>query len=249
MSPLTRPNRLPALLAAASIVLAGFVAVGAAWYAGWSARHLPAMAEGLGEVWMDRAGRAEAAGDLETALDYYERALAGRFHGAQNRNHCQKHLGVVLYRLGRYEEALPHLEEAQAGVHRSINGYKPLIDTYMALQHWEEAEAAALTWLEAWPEDALLGDLPHLALAQIAMTKGDLTEARAWLDNTVVTIVRRGAARKAILARLLALEGDFAAACKEMEMHLQSAPPNDESVRDWSLLETWEQVSGNTDSL
>lgn len=157
------------------LVLVGGFTAGAAWYGGWSARNLPAMAEGLGEVWMERAARSEDAGALEDARAYYERALASDFHGPQNRSHCEKRLGIVLYRLGNYEAALPCLQRAQASPYRSLNGYRPLVDTLVALERWEEVRAAIAIWKS---EDQDGGETWLPALARLHAHDGDLNQAR-----------------------------------------------------------------------
>ena len=107
MSLSERPRRLTAILAAVALLATGLFAAGATWYGGWSAEHLPSAARGLGEVWMERAARAEAAGALPEAREFYGQALACPLRGTQDRVHCQKRLGIVLHQLGHPAEALP----------------------------------------------------------------------------------------------------------------------------------------------
>jgi len=233
-------NGTAAMIVLATLALTAAFALGTRWYVHWSPAHLPALADDLGEVWMERGARCEAAGALDEARADYEYALAGRFHGPQNRNHCEKRLGVVLLKLGRYDEARSFLQQAQASPHRSINGYGPLIDALVALERWDEAEAAAKTWLAAWSETGHTGDSPHLALVRIALARGDIPGARQWLDASGLAPHEHGAAR----ARLLALEGDLAAACEALSAHLRVAPPGPDTAQDWALLETWSSQLG-----
>ena len=237
MSAFLHQNRLAAVLGLLALLIAGIVAAGAAWHVRWSAAHLPALAADLGEVWMDRAARCEAAGAPEEAHDHYARALATHFHGEQNRNHCQKRIGVVLYQLGRYEDALAHLQEAQASPYRSLNGYGPLVDTLIALGRWEEAEAAALDWLADAAVVAGAGELPQRALGRIALARGDLAGARRCFEEA-------GVQAGADWARLYALEGDWERARDAMAAYLRDAPPGEETAGDWVLLEQWTDAAG-----
>lgn len=237
MSTFFQQNRLGAALVLMALLTAGIVAAGSAWHVRWSAAHLPALAADLGEVWMDRAARCEAAGGLKTALAHYEQALGGHFHGEQNRNHCLKRMGVVLYELGRYEDALAPLQQAQASPHRSLNGYAVLVDTLIALARWEEAEAVALDWQAAAASDAGTGTLPRQALGRIALARGDLAAARRCFEEASMQA-------GADWARLQALEGNLDAARDAMVAYLREAPPGEDTANDWALLEQWTDAAG-----
>lgn len=237
MSSFFHQNRLATALGVVALVIAGLVAGGAAWHVRWSAAHLPALADDLGEVWMDRAARCEAAGDLEMALAHYEKALGGHFHGEQNRNHCQKRLGAVLYELGRYEEALTPLQEAQASPHRSLNGFAVLVDTLIALERWNEAEAVVLDWQAAAFGDTGAVELPQQALGRVALARGELAEARRWFEEA-------GIQAGADWARLQALEGNVDEARETMAAYLREAPPGEDTAENWALLEQWTDAVG-----
>lgn len=232
-------NRLYLVLAACAILLAGGFYAGAGWYARWSAVHLPALAGQLGEVWMVRAGKCEAAGAMEEALTHYQNALAGGFHGPQNRNHCEKRCGMVLAGLGRYEEALPHLQRAQAEHYRTLNGYQPLVNTLMALERWEEAREMLKVWLEA-----AKGDMAGLADARqaegrVAIHDGDLVAAEACFEEALERVPDHPC--RADLAKVHAMRGDLVKARAAMGAYLETARPNGATAGYWDLLEQWER--------
>ncbi|MBX3177963.1 MAG: hypothetical protein KF886_11415 [Candidatus Hydrogenedentes bacterium] len=220
-----------------ALVLTGLFVPGSLWYLRWSDAQLPGMAEGLGEIAQERAARDEAAGALEAALAHYQRALAGRFHGPQNRNHCEKRAGVVLMRLGRYAEALPHLQRAQTGPHRSLNGYGPLAETLLALDRDAEARAVAERWRDEAGTDPRARADAAAMLGRIAYRAGDYNAAReAYREADAID---PGHASQAEWARMLAEQGDLGAARAVLAAYLAVAESGDRSAEDWDLLVSW----------
>lgn len=220
-----------------SIALSLGLALLAPVLAWWGKEALPDLSASLAEVTMARGAAREAAGALAEARVCYEQALAGRFHGEANRNHCEKRLGVVLLRMGEAEAALEHLSRAQASPLRSLNGFGPLVDALMALERGDDARRAAERWLEASGGDPGHRAGALQALGNIAMHEGDLDAAAARL-NEAVALNRRHEAR-ADLARLYAAQGDTAKARDTMIAFLASAPPNEETAAHWALLASW----------
>ncbi len=221
----------------ASVVLSLVLTAMALVLTGWGSRVLPGLSESLAEVAMEQGERREAAGNLKEARAFYEQALAGRFHGEANRNHCEKRLGVVLYRLGEHEAALEHLARAQASHLRSLNGFGPLVEVLMALGRWDEAKREAERWLvESGDEPGNRGSV-HEALGLIALQEGDLENAERHFQEALSTNPAHAA--RAGLARVYAARGDRAKARDTMAGYLASAPPDKDTAANWALLESW----------
>ncbi len=230
-----RPSRVTGVV---TIALCGVFLAATYAFLQWSPEHLPAMADDLGEVWMERAARCEGAGALDEARAHYMRALDGHFHGPQNRTHCEKRLGVVLYKLERYEEALPHLMAAQNAPDRSLNGFAPLVDTLMALERWDDAKDAARDWHEmANAEDADPALWPFWALARIAMEKGETDGARHWLNATEAWAPTHPEQPR--VAQAYADLGDLEIARERLSAYLRAAPPDAKTHEYWALLARW----------
>ncbi len=171
----------PALAAAITVlVLAG------AWgYVGRGAHSLQAATSQLGTVFLAEAARFEAAGDWETALDYYERALAGTLTGEQDRVHAHKRSGVIRWKQGNYAAALPHLRVAQESPLRSLNGYRPLMESLIAEGEFTEAENVVARWHdEASGDGAQTADTSH-AQGKLALHRDDRATAIAHFEATI----------------------------------------------------------------
>lgn len=230
-------RRRYAALAALAVLLSGAFFAGTAWYARWSADRLPAMAEELGEVWMARAAHAEAAGALETALSYYERALAGRFHGPENRNHCEKRAGVVLLKLDRPAAAVPHLERAQGGPHRSLNGYRPWAEALRSLDRRADARKVVDAWLAAAEGHAASQADAHQMRGRLALDAGALDRAETAFQEALALDEEHPCL--ADLAQLYAAQGDRARARETLAGYLATAPPGDDTAAHWERLAAW----------
>ena len=211
--------------------------VAAACFTWWGSVALPPMTGSLSEVAMEQGARREAAGELEEARRFYEQALAGNFHGAANRNHCEKRLGVVLLELGDLEGALSHLERAQASPLRSVNGYNPLVKVLMRLERWDAARVAAERWLEASESDSANSANAHRALGRITLHEGDLDSAEGHFNESVALDANHPV--RGDLTRLYAALGDIEKARETMIAHLASAPLDDDTAENWAALETW----------
>lgn len=230
-------NRLCRTLAVATVLLTCVFVAGTRWYVGWSAIQRPALTSQLGTVWLACGEQREAAGALEEALSFYESALAGRFHGPQDRNHAEKRCGVVLYRLGRYDEALVQLKRAQESPYRTLNGYRPWADTLIALDRWEEAAAVVEAWAAAAvDDDQALAEARQYA-GRLAMHAGDF-DAAIVAFQVALTLVPDHRCR-ADLARLHADMGDKATARATLAAFLATAPPDAATPGHWDLLAEW----------
>ena len=224
-------------LAKLSVVLSLIFSAMAMGFNLWGSWALPDLAESLAEVAMERGQRREAAGNLEEARDFYALALAGKFHGEANRNHCEKRLGVVLYKLGDFSGALPCLERAQAGPLRSLNGFVPLVEVLLALERWDEAKEEIARWrLESQGDPATLAKV-YRALGEIALHEGDLDGAQGHFQDAIALDAIHPA--RADLARLYAARGDIAKAREMMVAYLADAPLDEDTAPDWAMLETW----------
>jgi tetratricopeptide (TPR) repeat protein len=204
---------------------------------GWGSAVLPGLSKSLAEVALEQGERREAAGNLTEARVFYEQALAGRFHGEANRNHCEKRLGVVLLRLGEHEAALEHLARAQGSPLRSVNGFGPLVEALMALGRWEEAKREAERWLVESGDEPTNRASAHQALGMIALESGELDDAERHFQEALSANTPNAA--RAGLARVYAARGDRAKARDTMAEYLASAPPDKDTAAHWALLESW----------
>jgi tetratricopeptide (TPR) repeat protein len=218
--------------------------VAAACFAWWGSVALAPMTASLSEVAMEQGARREAAGEQEEARRFYEQALAGKFHGEANQNHCEKRLGVVLLELGDLETALTHLERAQASPLRSLNGYGPLVEVLMKLERWKEARGAAERWLDESKNDPANRADAHQALGRIATHEGDLDRAGGHLNEALAIDSKHPALGD--LARLYAARGDIEKTRDTMIAYLASAPLDDDTAANWAALETWMPRDGTT---
>ncbi len=221
----------------ASIVLTMVVAVMVLCFSWWASRVLPGLSGSLAEIAMEQGERREASGDLKEARTFYERALAGKFHGEANRNHCEKRLGVVLIGLGENEAALKHLKRAQAGPLRSLNGFDPLVAVLMALERWEEAKREAERWLEESGDEPVNRSSSLQALGLIALQGGLLDVAEAHFQEALTADSTHAA--RAGLAKVYAARGDMAKARDTMIEYLASAGSDEDTAGNWALLESW----------
>ena len=224
------------LMCCTAVLAISFV-LAAGCFSWWSTAALPPMTASLSEVAMAQGARREGAGELEEARRFYEQALAGKFHGAANRNHCEKRLGIVLLELGDYEPALKHLKSAQASPLRSLNGYGPLFEVLEKLECWDEARAAADRWIEESKNDPEnRADAQH-ARGRIALHEGDLHSAERHLNKAAALDEKHPA--RADLARLHAARGDVTKARETMIGYLATAPLASDTTADWAALDSW----------
>lgn len=224
-------------LLASSVALSLVLLAASACFTRWGKTALPALAQSLSEISLEQGLRSEAAGDLDGALAHFERALAGHFHGETNRNHCEKRLGVVLYRLGRYDEALVHLDAAQKSPLRSLNGFGPQVDTLMALERWDDARTTAERWSSESEHDAANRANALCALGQIALHQSDLADAEQRFQSALA--LQPDHAARGYLAQVYAVQGDVARARATLVTYLASAPWNEITAAQWKLLESW----------
>lgn len=173
--------RFPALAAAITVL----VLSGAWGYVARGTHSLQGATSQLGTVFLTEAARFEAAGEWETALGYYERALAGTLTGEQDRVQAHKRSGVIRWKQGNYAAALPHLRVAQESPLRSLNGYRPLVESLIAEREFTEAERVVARWHdEASGNDAQTADAYH-ARGRLAHYRDDRTAAIAHFEAAI----------------------------------------------------------------
>ncbi len=183
MKPLSKRHRYVFPAIAGTITL--MMLAGAHGYRLRGEAPLQAATAQLGTVFLAQAARFEAAGELESALDYYERALTGGLAGEQDRVQAHKRCGVIRWKQGNYAAALPHLRAAQASPLRSLNGYRPLVESLTAEGNIAEAETFAARWREEASGDVAQTADAHHAQGRLALHRDDRAAAIAHFEAAI----------------------------------------------------------------
>tara|TARA_R110001592_G_scaffold66202_3_gene203069 strand:+ start:58 stop:783 length:726 start_codon:yes stop_codon:yes gene_type:complete len=201
---------------------------------------LPPLTRQLGTVAMELGTRSEGAGDLPGALAHYLDALQGVLHGEQDRVHVEKRCGVLYWKLGDAEMAIPHLIRAQESSLRSLNGYRPLVESLLAVGRVAEANTCVQRWiLEAEDAPRSLADALQM-LGRLAVISGAPDQARK--NVTAAQKLVEGHESLVDRARRQADGGDLNGAISSMERYLSSAPPGVTADEGWELLATWKAL-------
>jgi len=232
-----RRNREFLLLLGVAACLTLLFVLGCARYRVQSATSLPPLTSQLGTLALAEGLRSHAAGELEVALGHYRRALAGNMAGPQDRVHAETRCGIVLWELGRYGEALPHLERAVASPLRRPEAYRPLVDCLVAAGRMEEAEAAARQWLDAGDGDTKSrADALH-ALGKVSIARADIDAARQHFEAALALAPGHAAALNR--AKLHDIQGERADAITVLAEWLSTAPPGKGAEAGWAMLNAW----------
>lgn len=181
---------------------------------------LASLGDELGDVLMREGLRLETAGALESAQERYEQALSARFAGTFNRAFTEKQLGVLLWRQGRYADAVPHLQAALAGPEPSSTAYEPLADALFQLGRLEDALAVAQTWaaFAAAREDATAQAAALFQAGRVATRQGDLATAMRTYEQSLALDPASTSASD--LGILYAQQGDAATAIRYLDQFL-----------------------------
>lgn len=140
---------------------------------------LSARDDSVGEVLMKRGDRLVRAGSDKEALAYYEKALAARFAGAQNKTHTLEAAGLILWKQEHFDRAKDYLSRSLQGYQPTEAPYEALID--ILLKEGRAQEAASL--LEHWQSvrdgaaDPGQSDKVLLASGKVAAALGKEEEA------------------------------------------------------------------------
>lgn len=181
---------------------------------------LASLGDELGDGLMREGLRLEAASAVESAQERYEQALAARFAGTFNRAFTEKQLGVLLWRQGRYADAVPHLQAALASPEPSSTAYEPLADALFQLGRLEEALAVAQTWaaFAESREDRAAQAAALFQAGRVATQQGDLTTAVRTYEQSLALDPASTSASD--LGILYAQQGDAAAAIRYLDQYL-----------------------------
>lgn len=173
-----------------------------------------------GEVLMGEGIRMEEAGQRENAVERYAWALEARFAGEFNRRHTEKRLGALLLRMGRPEEAVPHLRAALEGAHAVGSAHEPLAEALYQTDRLDEAAEAVAAWT-AWAEAAGNDGARAEALfhaGRLAWRAGDTDRAIAL--HEAGNALRPGGRSASDLGILYAERGDAERALRHLDEYL-----------------------------
>ena len=164
------------------------------------------------------------------ALETYERALKAKFNGPENRTYTLEHAGMILWKEGRYEEAVVYFLQARNGPGATSAPYEGLVDSLIVLKRLDEAQS----FLEAWESR------PDAAAdrGKLCYATGKLAEARGDM-NRAVEIYQKcaeqpdGALSSARLGELMAEQGNREAALSHLERYFLLGAPgrNNDALR------------------
>lgn len=184
----------------------------------------------VGDMLMREGKRQEASSMFVEALETYERALKARFNGPENRTYTLEHAGMILWKEGRYEEAVEYFLQAQGGPGATSAPYEGLVDSLLVLKRLDEAQS----FLDAWKArtDAAADQ------GKICYASGKLAEARGDM-NQALELYRQcaeqsdGALASGRLGELLAEQGDREAALSHLERYFLLGAPgrNNDALR------------------
>jgi len=178
----------------------------------------------LGEELMRTGMRMEEVGALEEAREYYERALAGRFEGPQNRILTLKRLGALLWQDRQYEMCLPYLQEVANSAHAPTGIHELLFDALFNLRRFEEAQQVLRQWaaaLDARQDTAVARADLKFQEGRLALAQGDTQTAEArFLEGVAASPGGRNASE---LARLYYAQGRFDDALEYIDQYLRGA--------------------------
>lgn len=184
----------------------------------------------VGDMLMREGKRQEASSMFAEALETYERALKATFNGPENRTYTLEHAGMILWKEGRYEEAVAYFLQARNGPGATSAPYEGLVDSLIVLKRLDEAQS----FLDAWESR------PDAAADQgkICYASGELAEARGDM-NQALEIYRKcaekpdGALSLGRLGELMAKQGDREAALSQLERYFLLGAPgrNNDALR------------------
>lgn len=140
---------------------------------------LSARDDSVGEVLMKRGDRLVRAGSDKEALAYYEKALAARFAGAQNKTHTFEAAGLILWKQGHFDRAKDYLSRSLQGYQPTEEPYEALIDILLKEGHAKEAASLLEDWRSVRDEaaDPWQSDKVLLASGKVAAALGKDEEA------------------------------------------------------------------------
>ena len=191
---------------------------------------------------------AQAAGDAESAVDSFDRAL--ELQPAANA--IRRPLALALRDLGRIDEARRALEAAgdvavslpdplMIALHRmSVSYWEKLAEGERLLRE-EKAEPARAALEEATGDDPLAAP-PRVLLGELLAQRGSMVEARRQLELAVFLAEKSPEANQR-LGRLWAAQGEFARAIEAYSSALEDEPGDGAT---WFELAQAERRAGNT---
>ncbi len=176
----------------------------------------------VGEVLMEEGRRFHEGGARANAMERYTQALASSFAGAQNRATTEKLLGQLLYEMGDFAAALPHLEAATEGVYPQFNAFELRVEALIALDRWDAVPAAIDTWRRVAEGDRDRALAAHYA-GRVALHQGDTAAAIAAFEGA--TSIVPGGRSASELAALYYAAGDRPRALAQIDAYLGSGAP------------------------
>ena len=164
------------------------------------------------------------------ALETYERALKARFNGPENRIYTLEHAGTILWKEGRYDEAVEYFLQAQNGPGATSAPYEGLVDSLILLKRLDEAQSFLDAWKARTDAAADQGKICYLS--------GRLAEARGDLNQALEVYLKcaeqpDGALASGRLGELAAEQGDRQAALSHLERYFLLGAPgrNNDALR------------------
>lgn len=183
--------------------------------------------DSVGDMLMREGKRQEASYEYALALATYERALKARFNGPENRTYTLERAGLLLWKEGRFEEAVERLTRALEGPGATVAPYEGLVDSLLHLKRLDEAGNFIDRWKEAAKTPGEEGKACH-AEARLAEARGDVTGA---MEIYVRCVERYASAMSAgRLGELLAEKGEREKAVSYLERYFLLGAPEGENA-------------------
>jgi tetratricopeptide (TPR) repeat protein len=166
-------ERLPAIESAyawflglgvlASVLAVGFIA----WYSIYGRLITEELDAACAEAAFESGKKLEKQGNFEAAIVRYRQALTGRFNDVKKADLCGLSLGDLLYKLGRYDEAVEAYRALRPEAFSHAGAYTGFANALYRANRRAEARATAEAWLaqaekeanveqELWAHDLLM---------------------------------------------------------------------------------------------